>query len=61
MRPTSLPLTLALIVLLITATIVMLDVDAPEEPKRELIQYCHSDNRCTTAAGAFWAEVEAAR
>jgi len=56
MQPTSLPLTIALILLLIVTTFIMLDSDAAVENKREGPLYCHSDGRCTTAAGAFWAE-----
>lgn len=59
MTDTSLPLTIALIILLIVSAIEMLTVDAPPTaPQREGILWCHSDGRCTTATGAFWAEVD---
>ena len=53
--PTSLPLTIALIILLIVGACSMLQSDAPQREKRELIVFCDSDY-CTTAAGAFWAK-----
>jgi len=56
MQPTSLPLTIALIILLIVASLVMFDSDVAEVNQREGILFCHSDGRCTTAAGAFWLE-----
>lgn len=56
MKPTSLPLTIALIVLLIILTLVMFSSDAPaSETKSDLIQFCDADY-CTRAAGAFWAK-----
>lgn len=53
--PTSLPLTIALIILLIVGTCAMLQSDGPTREKRELIVFCDADY-CTTAAGAFWAK-----
>ena len=59
MKPTSLPLTILLIILLLVAAFAMFQVDgSASESERELILFCHSDGRCTTAAGAFWAEVD---
>lgn len=55
MKPTSLPLTIALIILLIVGACIMLSSDAPKSEKRELILFCDADY-CTTAAGAFWAK-----
>jgi len=51
-------LTIALVIILVIAALVMFAKDAPAQSERPFTQYCHSDGRCTSAVGAFWAEVD---
>jgi len=52
-------LTIALVIILAIAALVMFAQDAPaQHSERPFTQYCHSDGRCTSAVGAFWAEVD---
>lgn len=54
--PFSARYTLLALAFVIIASLILFQEDAPTAPNREGPLYCHSDGRCTTAAGAFWAE-----